>query len=211
MFNQVGYHIRIAGGRGGNNRCYTVTGRIIDDGFPATGLSALSAAAAEGHSDTVRLLIRSGKADVNIADLSGRTPIFYAVEQGQTDTLRNLLSLGADVNAKDNNGVTALMRASSKKQQECLNVLLKQKNINVNEKDFQDRTAIVYSVYATDVAPAQALLKAGADINSRDRDNNTPLLALSSAKNALTGAGAAIGSDCILEVAAPENNGVTVL
>ena len=144
-------------------------GAMVNYRNPATGLSALSAAAAEGHSDAVRLLIRSGKADVNIADLSGRTPIFYAVEQGQTDTLRNLLSLGADVNAKDNNGVTALMRASSKKQQECLNVLLKQKNINVNEKDFQDRTAIVYSVYATDVAPAQALLKAGADINSRER------------------------------------------
>ena len=55
-------------------------GAMVNYRNPATGLSALSAAAAEGHSDTARLLVRTGKADVNIADLSGRTPIFYAVE-----------------------------------------------------------------------------------------------------------------------------------
>ena len=150
---------------------------------PATGLSALSAAAAEGQSNTIRLLVRTGKADVNIADLSGRTPIFYAVEQNQEDALRTLLSLGANVNAQDHNGVTALMRASAKNRQDCVNILLKQKGVDPNLKDFQDRTAIIYSVYAEELAPAQALLKAGADLNVRDSSQNTPLMSAVKAKN----------------------------
>ena len=63
-------------------------------------------------------------------------------------------------------------------------------------------------------AELAGLLKSGTTrfiLGHLSRNNNTPHLALSSAKNALTSAGAVIGSDCILEVAAPKNNGVTVL
>ena len=150
---------------------------------PATGISALSAAAAEGNSAAIRMLVRTGKADVNISDLSGRTPIFYAVEQNQEDALRTLLSLGADVNAQDNNGVSVLMRASAKNRQDCVNILLRQKGIDPNLKDFQDRTALIYSVYADELAPTQALLKAGADLNVRDSLQNTPLMSAIKAKN----------------------------
>ena len=150
---------------------------------PATGISAISAAAAEGNSAAIRMLVRTGKADVNISDLSGRTPIFYAVEQNQEDALRTLLSLGADVNAQDNNGVSVLMRASAKNRQDCVNILLRQKGINPNLKDFQDRTALIYSVYADELAPTQALLKAGADLNVRDSSQNTPLMSAIKAKN----------------------------
>ena len=150
---------------------------------PATGLSAISAAAAEGNSSAIRLLVRTGKADVNIADLSGRTPIFYAVEQNQEDALRTLLLLGADPNAQDNQGGTALMRASAKGRQNCVDVLLRQKNIKVNTKDFQDRTALTYSVYADELGPAQALVKAGADINGRDKSGNTALMSAVKAKS----------------------------
>lgn len=166
-----------------NIKLLLANGAKVDYRNPATGLCALSAAAAEDQSAAIRLLVRTGKADVNLPDLSGRTPIFYAVEQDKADALRTLISLGADVNAQDNNGVTPLMRASAKNCQDCVNILLKQKNINTNLKDFQGRTAITYSVYAEEVAPAQALLKAGADINTRDSASNTPLMGAVKAKN----------------------------
>lgn len=166
-----------------NIKLLLASGAKVDYRNPATGLSALSAAAAEDRSAAIRLLVRTGKADVNLADLSGRTPIFYAVEQNKADALRTLISLGADVNAQDNNGVTPLMRASAKNRQDCVDILLKQKNINADLKDFQGRTAITYSVYAEEVAPAQALLKAGADINTRDSASNTPLMGAIKAKN----------------------------
>ncbi len=150
---------------------------------PATGLSALSAAAAEGHSSVIRLLAHTGKADINISDLSGRTPIFYAVEQNQVDALRALVSLGANTNAQDNNGVTALMRAAAKNRQDCVDNLLRQKGIDPNLKDLQDRTALIYSVYAEDLEPAKSLLKAGADLNLADSTQNTPLMSAIKAKN----------------------------
>ena len=143
---------------------------------PATGLSSIAAAAAEGNSNTIRLLVRTGNADVNISDLSGRTPIFYAVEQNQEDALRTLFSLGADPNAQDHTGVTALMRASAKGRQNCVDILLKQKGIQTDTKDFQDRTALTYSVYADDLGPAQALIQAGADINGRDKSGYTAVM-----------------------------------
>lgn len=166
-----------------NMKLLLANGAKVDYRNPATGLCALSAAAAEDQSAAIRLLARTGKADVNLPDLSGRTPIFYAVEQNKADALRTLISLGADVNAQDNNGVTPLMRASAKNRQDCVEILLKQKNINADLKDFQGRTAITYSVYAEEVAPAQALLKAGADINTRDSASNTPLMGAVKAKN----------------------------
>ena len=166
-----------------NIKILLANGADVNYRNPATGLSAISAAAAEGNSATIRLLVRTGKADVNISDLSGRTPIFYAVEQDQQDALRTLFSLGADPNAQDHTGVTALMRASAKNRQDCVDILLRQKNIKKDTKDFQDRAAITYSVYADDLGPAQALLKAGADINGRDKSGNTPLMSAVKAKN----------------------------
>lgn len=166
-----------------NIRILLSNGAKVNYRNPATGLSALSAAAAEGHDDVIRLLVRTGKADVNLSDLSGRTPIFYAIEQNKVNALRTLLSLGADVNAQDNNGVTALMRASAKNRQDCVDLLLNQKGIKLDQKDFQDRTAIIYSVYADELAPAQALVKAGANLDVRDATQNTPLMSAVKAKN----------------------------
>lgn len=150
---------------------------------PTTGLSALSAAAAEGNLPLIKLLVKNGKADVNLPDIAGRTPIFYAVEKDQVEALRLLLSLGADPNAKDNNGVTALMRSSSKNHQACQQELLRQKTIDVNAKDNQGRNAVTYSAYAADTLPAKELLAAKADINTADLQGNTPLMSAIKAKN----------------------------
>lgn len=150
---------------------------------PATGLCALSAAAAEGRDSTIRLLVKTGHADVNLSDLSGRTPIFYAVEQDQPAALRALIALGADVNAQDNTGVTPLMRATAKDRQECVQILLRTKTINPDLKDRQGRTAVTYSAYAPGTESAKALIAAGADPNATDNAGNTALMNAIKAKN----------------------------
>jgi hypothetical protein len=48
----------------------------------------------------VKLLIGGG-ADVNAKDVSGKTPLHWAVTAEQTEIVRILLANGADVNAKD--------------------------------------------------------------------------------------------------------------
>ncbi len=150
---------------------------------PASGLSALSAAAAEGYLPVVKWLVKNGKADVNLPDLSGRTPIFYAVENDKPEVLQFLLANGADVNSKDHTGVTALMRASAKDRQACQKILLNQKNIDVNAQDNLGRSVVTYSIYASELEPIKELVAAKADINIPDAQGNTPLMNAIKAKN----------------------------
>lgn len=150
---------------------------------PNTGLSALAAAAADGDVALIKLLVKNGKADINLPDAAGRTPIFYAVEKNKPEALRTLLMLGADPNTKDNNGTTALMRASSKNYQDCIKVLLKQKNIDLNAQDYQGRSAVSYGAYAENPTALKELLSAKADINAKDHQGNTPLMHTIKAKN----------------------------
>ncbi len=170
-------------GLSNNAKALITYGASVDYRNPTTGLSPLAAASAEGHSQMVRLLVKNGHADINLSDLEGRTPIFYAVDQNKVDTLRTLISLGADINAQDINGTTPLMLAAAKGRQDCFNLLMRQKNINVSQKDLQNRTALSYSAYAPDTAPAEKLLAVGGNINERDTAGNTPLLDSITAKN----------------------------
>lgn len=170
-------------GLSANIKSLLAAGAKIDYRNPVTGVSALSAASAEGHTNVVRQLVKNGQADVNLRDLAGRTPIFYAVEKDQPQALQMLLSLGANANMKDNSGVTALMRASAKNRKECQKILLRQKGIDVNAQDNSGRNAVAYAAYAPDVDVMQNLVSAKANINQADVQGNTPLMNAIKAKN----------------------------
>ncbi len=165
-----------------NVKALLANGAKPDYRNPASGLSAMATAAAEGHVTIIRLLAKN-KADVNLPDLSGRTPIFYAVENNQLRALRTLLILGADPNVKDHNGVSVLMRAAAQNREDCLALLLRQKTIDVNAQDNLGRSVVAYSAYAEDIAPAEKLVAAQADINLTDYKGNTPLMDAIKAKN----------------------------
>jgi uncharacterized protein len=94
------------------------------------GETALTWAAAENHADIVSLLLKS-KADPNQRSKSmtwpkdsfglegvptflpkgGWTPLMYAAREGATESVRTLAEGGADLNATDAEGATALLRA----------------------------------------------------------------------------------------------------
>jgi ankyrin repeat protein len=73
------------------------------------GMSALSRAIYDRHDDTARLLLASG-ADVNSRDRLGETALQFAAP-GSPDLVRELLTKGADVNTKNESLETPLMRA----------------------------------------------------------------------------------------------------
>ena len=151
---------------------------------PLTGMSPLLAAAAGGHDQVVRTLVKNGGAYINLPDKSGRSAVFYAVDNNQAAALRMLISLKANINEQDLAGTTPLMVASAKNSQECMDILLRQKRkIRPLKTDSQGRNALFYSAYADDTAPASRLLGAGLDLNSRDQADNTPLLTAIKAKN----------------------------
>lgn len=145
------------------------------------GKTALLTAARRGGVAVMQHLIDAG-ADVNTKDNRGRTALIVAVEKGDAAAVQLLLELGADVNMKDNYGQTALWTAA-KTGSETIVQLLLEKGADVHTKnDYDEWTALHAAVSEKwrgsrlsqdNIIPrafiAHALLKAGADIEARDR------------------------------------------
>ena len=60
---------------------------------------------------------------MNVKDHNGNTPLMLAVGQGHMNTVFALLAMGADVNAVDDDGDTALIWAKSSGQKALEDVL----------------------------------------------------------------------------------------
>ncbi len=73
---------------------------------------SLHQAAFDGDIDQVKLLVSKG-ADVNAKDMTGYTPLFYAVQSGQKKAAELLIGGGANVNARDGYGNTPLHYATA--------------------------------------------------------------------------------------------------
>jgi len=77
----------------------------------------------------------------------------YAARNGQKDCLRTLIDLGANIDAKNNDGDTALFLAVKFRKIECLKILIEKKadmeavdSSGVN--GLYGNTALLHAVYA---------------------------------------------------------------
>lgn len=113
----------------------------------------------------------------------------------------------ADITAMSSNGAR-FIGAASDGDKKLVQSFLKNKEVNVNEKDWDDLTALITAASAGHLDIAKILLKAGADVNANDKDGITALMEASimghdKIVNALIEAGA--------EVDYKSNSGVTAL
>lgn len=102
-----------------------------------------------------------------------------AAKRGDVAAVQALLAKGANVNAKDNYGDTALMEASAKGHREVVQVLL-DKGADVNAKTYRGHTALMPASNEGHREVVQALLDKGADVNAKDNDGWTALIYASS-------------------------------
>lgn len=87
--------------------------------------TALMAAVMSGNTTIVAKLI-AVKADLNLADTSGKTALIYATFFNKNDIVKLLLPAGVDKNAKDIDHRTALDYANFNKNTELIILLNKQ-------------------------------------------------------------------------------------
>jgi serine/threonine-protein phosphatase 6 regulatory ankyrin repeat subunit B len=140
-----------------------------------------------GKRDVAQILIDRG-AEVNAANNWGETPLHKAIQGSKyggdnyLDVVQFLLKRGADAYAQDNNGTTPLHLASEYRSLEFVRTLLNH-GAKVNAENSRGETSLhrllkgqkFVDSECPRVALAQLLLERGANVNTRDKDQITPL------------------------------------
>ncbi len=122
-------------------------------------------------------LLNAG-ADPNRTDSAGRTALFVAVREHSPDHIRLLAMNGANLNAADRDGRTALMAyADQSTGSETYSALIAAgADVNFKSPSDDGRTAVFYAVENGSPEIASLLIKAGAGLNVQDASGTTPLI-----------------------------------
>jgi len=130
-------------------------GKDLLNRYNCDGLTPLHLAIQEGQHQIAEILLQN-KANVNLRDKEGATPVHYAVFLDSSELLP-LLCTQADLDLTTNAGMTPLHVAILKKHQNCLEILTGQKKVQINALDKKGKTPLDYAVEKEN-APAQAIL-----------------------------------------------------
>jgi len=77
-----------------------------------------------GDLELVRKIVEEKGVNLNEV-IDGRPPLLYASDYGQGDVVEYLIHKGANVNAADKHGITALLAAIWESHVHCVKILLK--------------------------------------------------------------------------------------
>jgi uncharacterized protein len=99
---------------------------------------------------------------------------FKAVNGGNREVVALFIKAGIDINAKEEDGRTALLIAAEKGDV-GMAALLADNGADVNARDVDGYTALMYAAYKGNLDLADFLLKHGADVHAKDKDGWTAL------------------------------------
>ncbi len=100
------------------------------------------------------------------------SPLVISIARNDCEMLNTLLEGGADVNERDEDGLTPLMVASVLGRKEIIGTLLSHgADVNITSND--GHTAIMYASFFSDSDCVKMLIKGGADLRSKNRANKT--------------------------------------
>ena len=135
-----------------------------------------------------------------LAQVQAHAAIHQAVADGEIERVKLLISEGADVNAKDENGLTPLHHAGREGHKEIVELLLTHgADVNIGGADYNrtaaefamwsnhteivqllvskgaDISPLYFALYMKDEAEARSLIEGGADVSTRTPYGTTPL------------------------------------
>ncbi|MDE1151425.1 MAG: ankyrin repeat domain-containing protein [Micavibrio sp.] len=141
----------------------------------STGVTALHYAAERPDSiDLLGDLLASTKANIDMPDDDGATPLFYAARRGNRDAAQLLLAKHAAVDARDRWQATPLCRAAHAGHTQVIATLLKA-GADANAAAENGYTPLFYAVSRGHLAAGHELVRAGADAGLPNAHGLTPL------------------------------------
>ena len=138
--------------------------------------SLLFHAAEEGNLSEVQRLLEldNSEIDLNITDEDGRTPLYFAAQNGHIEVVKALLEKSANVDARRNTGSTPLFIAAQNGHIEVVKILLENKaNVDASRKD--SATPLCIAAHQGHTEVVKVLLQKGANVDARRNTGETPL------------------------------------
>ncbi|CBZ55534.1 Serine/threonine-protein phosphatase 6 regulatory ankyrin repeat subunit B, related [Neospora caninum Liverpool] len=142
------------------------------------GVNALHVAAEMNDLELLEALLESPKADVNIADVQGWTPIVHCLcaSGGDLSILRRLLKVpNCSVNTPDLDGNTALHWAAMLNQPEAAELLIN-RGAHRNAVNNAKETPLHVALKEGNEETVEMLVEKNVDVNAKSADGKTPLL-----------------------------------
>lgn len=131
-------------------------------------------AAHDDDIDALRSLIAD--ANVNFRDpATGTTALDHAVQNGNQEMVQFLIARGADVNASEKDGHTALMQLDDDATPDLLWDLINA-GAKINHQNSYGTTALMTVASQKNSEILEELLAAGAEVNAADEDGKTALM-----------------------------------
>lgn len=140
----------------------------------ADGRTALFVAITENNHEVLEVLLSTGEIDMNPD--AETAPMTFAARCAKLPVVRALVEYGANVNHADENGETALHRATQRDDREMVQYLI-DNGADVHFLNLRGRTPLMVAARCGHRAMIQLLVENGADadINSVDLKGRTPL------------------------------------
>ena len=104
-----------------------------------------------------------------------KDPLFRATQDGEVNTVRALLDGGADINRRNETGLTPLILAAMKNHKELVQLLV-DRGADANARNSKGETALTLAARDGHPEIAQTLLRKGADVNVEDNAGMAPVV-----------------------------------
>lgn len=131
-------------------------------------------ASKESHEDVIELLLDEN-ADIEAEGCnSGLSPLNIASQHGHASIARILISGGAEIETKDDDGCTPLHNAAKNGSSETVKVLLEAK-AEIDAADVNGSSPLMYAARESSEV-VKLLLEAGSEVNKKDDLGLTPLM-----------------------------------
>ena len=152
---------------------------VCVDAKDRSGNTPLHEASGNGHADVVKLLIKEG-AKVGVRNKKGEAPLSWIARSFRRDIekfkeiIEALINAGAEIDAQDNRGNTALHRVSERGHADVVKLLINA-GADINAKNKDGDTALHRARENNHANVVELLIKEGAEVDASNNQNETLL------------------------------------